>query len=214
MKTRISLFITLVLSILSAVPGAAEETGSNIKAYLVYDDTPEVLEVRKLGENAINRLASTMVREVNRAIAKYGTDDAIETCHLKDVEIINGTIAGMPRITAMKRTSLKLRDRANAPDAADLQALDAIKKLLDNGDQPPSLLVQRFEPLNATPEWRVYKPLGMLPACLSCHGDTAMQSDLMKAKLHALYPTDQAVGYSVGAWRGLIRVTVADAPRK
>jgi hypothetical protein len=36
----------------------------------------------------------------------------------------------------------------------------------------------------------------------------------LKTKLAALYPGDKASNYSAGEWRGLIRVTVADAPKK
>jgi hypothetical protein len=53
-----------------------------------------------------------------------------------------------------------------------------------------------------------------MPKCLACHGDSAGQSEALKTKLAALYPGDKASNYSAGEWRGLIRVTVADAPKK
>lgn len=214
MTTPLKTLVTLVSTLsLACLCGAAEGAGT-VKATFADVDTPEVAEIRKLGENAINRLATQLVREVTAAMAKDGPEGAVESCHLKAVPVTNGTVAGLPRIIAMKRTSLRLRSPANAPDAAEKIALDYIQQLLDNGDPPPPLLVQRVEAPPAAPEWRVYKPLGIMPKCLACHGDTAGQSEALQSKLAALYPGDKASNYSAGEWRGLIRVTVADAPAK
>lgn len=207
--------LPLLFALLPAVGALSALAGDDsIKARFVADDSPEAAEVRQLGEDAINRLATTLVREVTTAMAKEGPAGAVEVCHLKAVPITNGTIAGLPRITALKRTSLKLRSPANAPDAAEKLVLDHIRQLLENGDPPPPLLVQRVEAPNAAPEWRVYKPIGMLPKCLACHGDPEGQADALRTKLAERYPADQAIGYGPGEWRGLIRVTVADAPAK
>lgn len=214
MKSRYKALAALLIATPLTCLWAAVEGNGTVKASFVEADTPEVAEIRKLGENAINRLATTLVREVTAAMAKDGPEGAVDVCHLKAVPITNGTVAGMPRITAMKRTSLKLRSPANAPDAAEKLVLDHIQQLLDNGDSPPSLLVQRVEAPPATPEWRVYKPLGIMPKCLACHGDPAGQSAALQAKLSTHYPTDKATGYKAGEWRGLIRVTVADAAAK
>jgi len=210
---RIIIFSTLC-SLLLIGAGRAAETGPAFKASLVDLDAPEVAEVRQLGENAINQLANTLVREVNSALAKGGAEAAVDICHLKTVPMVKGTVAGLPRITAMKRTSIRLRSPANAPDAAEKMVLEYIRQEMENGENPPALLVQRVENPPAAPEWRVYKPLGVMPKCLACHGDPAQQSAALQAKLSGLYPADQATGYKAGQWRGLMRVTVADAPAK
>jgi len=214
MKPRARFLATLALTAVLPALGAAADGAPAIKARFVTDDTAEVTEVRRLGEDAINRLAVTLVREVAGALAKDGPEAAVDVCHLKNLPMTNGTVAGLPRITAVKRTSLKLRNPANAPDAADQLALDYIRQQMENGDAPSALLVQRVEPPAAPPEWRVYKPLGVTTSCLVCHGDPAEQSPALRAKLNALYPADQATGYNAHEWRGLIRVTVADAPAR
>lgn len=212
MKPRLQPLVTLLFA--TPFLTLAAEDAAGFKARLVDDLSPEVAEIRKLGENAINRLAVTLVREVTRATANGGPEGAVDVCHLKALPITQGTVAGMPRITAVKRTSLKLRSPANAPDAAEQLVLEHVRKLLEYGDAPPPLLVQRVEPAGAAPEWRVYKPLGVMPQCAVCHGDPAGQSDALRAKLREHYPDDAASGYQAGEWRGLIRVTVADAPAK
>jgi Protein of unknown function (DUF3365) len=214
MKLRQISIPPVLWCLLLAGPGWAAETGPAFNARLVDVDAPEVAEVRQLGENAINQLANTLVREVNTALAKDGAEGAVDVCHLKTVPMVKGTVAGLPRITAMKRTSLRLRSPANTPDAAEQQVLDFIRQEMESGENPPPLLVQRVDNPPAAPEWRVYKPLGVMPKCLACHGDPAQQSAGLKAKLSAHYPADQATGYKAGQWRGLMRVTVADAPAK
>ena len=214
MKPSFKALGTLFLAVPFATPASAAEGGAALPARFVNDDTAEVAEVRRLGGDAINRLAVTLVREVTSAIAKDGPEAAVDVCHLKALPMTNGTVAGLPRITAVKRTSLKLRNPANAPDAADQLALDYIRQQMENGDAPSALLIQRVESPSAAPEWRVYKPLGVTTTCLACHGDPAEQSAALRAKLSALFPADQATGYNAREWRGLIRVTVADAPAK
>ena len=214
MKPSPKTLCTFLLAVPLASAGFAAETAAAVNARFITTDTPESAEVRRVGEDAINRLAFTLVREVSSALAKDGPEAAVDVCHLKALPVTNGAITGLPRITAVKRTSLKLRNPANAPDDADQLALDFIKQQLDNGDSPEALLVQRVETPAAAPEWRVYKPLGVMAKCLVCHGDPATQSDALRAKLNALYPADQAKSYSAGEWRGLLRVTVADAPAK
>ena len=61
---------------------------------------------------------------------------------------------------------------------------------------------------------RIENAVAALPQCLQCHGDPAAQSETLRAKLKQYYPDDEAVGYKAGEWRGVIRVTVADAPTK
>ncbi len=209
---KILVALALVAAVTALRPAGAGEPAPSTR--FVTDDTPEIAEIRQLGESAINRLAVNLVREVNSALAKDGPEGAVDACHLKALPLTRGTVAGLPRITAVKRTSLKLRSPANAPDAAEQLALDYLRQQLENGDSPAALLVQRVEAPPAPAEWRVYKPLGVMPKCLVCHGDPADQSAALRAKLQTHYPADQASGYQAGEWRGLIRVTVADAPVK
>ena len=174
--------------------------------------TPAEREIQSTGENAIDRLAVAMVNEVRGALASGSPEDAVDICHLQGLASNGGVLPGMPRISAVKLTSLKVRSPDNAPDAADKLALASIDRTMAAGDAPPKILLQRIDGPDNTPEWRVYKPLGLTANCLVCHGNPADQSAALRAKLHALYPDDQATGYKAHEWRGLIRVTVTEAP--
>lgn len=177
----------------------------------VEPDSADVREIRALGEKAITRVGMSLVSEVTSSIAKDGPEKAVEVCHLKALPLTGEIIAGMPRITAVKRTSLKLRNPANAPDEYETRALDRFRRKLEDGT-PPSVLVQRIDHPNGKPEWRVYRPLVVLQQCVSCHGPAENQSPALRTTLQQRYPQDAAVGYKLHDWRGLVRVTVGEPP--
>ena len=66
-----------------------------------------------------------LANEVTRELATKDTAEIVPVMHLKDMELPKSQF-GQPRITAIRRTSLMLRDPANAPDGADRAALDKL----------------------------------------------------------------------------------------
>lgn len=200
---------------LAAVPATAASSTPSAPAasdsVFVDVDAADVREVRLLGEKAITRVGMSLVSEVSASVSKDGPDKAVEVCHLKALPLTGEIIAGMPRITAVKRTSLKLRNPANAPDEYEQRALERFRRKLEDG-APPSVLVQRIDHPDTKPEWRVYRPVVVLQQCVTCHGPVENQSPALRATLQQRYPQDQAVGYKLHDWRGLVRVTVGDPP--
>jgi hypothetical protein len=98
----------------------------------------------------------------------------------------------------IRRTTLKPRNPANAPDETDRGVLEKLAAM-----SPPG----------ATIEWqdevaRYYQPLIVQEVCLNCHGDPASFPAELTEKLADLYPDDQATGYALGDFRGVIRVDV------
>jgi hypothetical protein len=183
------------------------------KAVIVTPTSPAQKDVQSIGEAAIDRLAVSMVNEVRSALGGGEPEDAVDICHLKALPTIpGGIISGMPRIAAVKFTSLKIRASENMPDAADKAALDYIDHALNRGNAAPTVVVQRIDTPDSPVEWRVYKPIGITSNCLTCHGDPADQSPRLRGKLKAMYPEDQAIGFKSHDWRGVIRVTVSDGP--
>lgn len=209
MKTRPILTLGSVVGGLATLALAAET--APVSARFVDPDAPENAEVRRIGEGAIGRLATTLVNEVAVAVAKGGPEKAVEICHLKALPTSGTIIKDTPRITAVKRTSLKLRNPANAPDAAEELALRHVERQLEKG-VIPKVLVQQIDLPDNKSEWRVYRPVGNLQQCNACHGPVDAMSPELQATLKSRYPSDQATGYALGQWRGLIRVTVGDAP--
>ena len=169
---------------------------------------PGVTAVRRIAEPAIARIGSTLIFEVERTIADKGLAGAIEVMHLKNLAL-PAPVPGQPRVTAIKRTSLLIRNPVNAPDAADRVALEKFKAALEDGADIPKLLFQRLDRPDAPPEWRVYQPISTQPQCVKCHGPVENLQPEVKTTLARLFPEDQAVGYPVYGWRGFIRLSLA-----
>jgi hypothetical protein len=136
--------------------------------------------------------------------------------HLKSMELPK-PVAGKPTVTAIRRTSLMLRDPRNAPDAADSEALEKIHKQLMAEESPDKMILQKLEKPGQPVEWRVYRPIAATQSCLACHGDPKTFQPGVKEALDILYPEDKAVDYSSHEWRGVIRVSMtapaAPAPK-
>ena len=116
---------------------------------------------------------------------------------------------GQPRITAVKLTSLELRNPANRPDAADRAALEITNTALRDGSEVPGVLVQQLNRPGQPTEWRVYRPVTTMPLCLKCHGPTDELAPDVRAQLALKYPQDHATGYTAYKWRGVIRISLA-----
>ena len=176
----------------------------------VKSDDPAVEAVASKGFNEIARIGGLMVNQVNQALVNDDIGVAVAAMHLKNLELPK-PVAGEPAITAIKRTSLMLRDPQNAPDAADAAALELIHQQLMDGDKPDAMIVQRVDRPNQATEWRVYRPIATSKSCLVCHGDPAKFRPEVKAALDHLFPEDKAVDYQAQEFRGVIRVSLAEA---
>jgi hypothetical protein len=189
----------------SAVKGTSM---GDAKFSFVKPSEPSAQPVTELGFTEIARVGGLMVDEVNQALLNEDVEAMVAAMHLKDFKLPK-PVAGQPSITAVKRTSLMIRDPKNTPDAADAAALELIHQQLMDGDKPDSVIVQKIERPNQPVEWRVYRPIATTKSCLVCHGDTSKFRPEVKAVLDRLYPLDKAVDYQAQEFRGVIRVSIA-----
>lgn len=221
MKNRL-LSVATALAAMTGAPGNAADTPApaatndqdpSANAVFVDPDSPEAKPYRDVGERGLDRFGVTLMSDASRAM-RDGPVDALPQCHLKGIPMKDGTVGGVTRVAAVKLTGLKLRNPANAPDAAEKAALVAIQAGLDQGN-PPNLLIQRVDLPGDRHEWRMYRPLAILRQCAVCHGPPENQPADLRAALQAKYPSDQSSGYQPGEWCGVIRITLADpAPLK
>ena len=178
-----------------------------VGATWVDPDDPSVAAVRQTGESLIDRVGYMMIYEVERTVADQGLVKAIDVVHLKDLSLPKPQ-PGQPRVTAIKRTSLRLRNPANHPDDADRAALNIIDSALRGGSDVPAVLVQKIAQPGVPAEWRVYRPITTMPLCVKCHGPLEDLSPEVRAKLALKYPNDHATGFTAFQWRGLIRISM------
>lgn len=158
----------------------------------------EQRRVSERGEAASEALMKSLGGQLKAALQSGGPVQAIIVCQQAALPLT--TAAGEPFDgVTVRRTTLKPRNPANAPDDTDRRVLEAMARA--EGAPEPVI------------EWendaaRFYRPLMMQEVCLNCHGDPASFSPELTQALAERYPNDLATGYALGDFRGVIRVDV------
>lgn len=125
-----------------------------------------------------------------------GPVQAISVCRTEAPKIAEEASTQTARVG---RSSLKLRNPANAPKAW-------MKPLLERYEANPE---QREPAVVAIDKHTVgyVEPIFVQPLCLTCHGSNI--SEELQAQLSELYPSDQATGYEAGDLRGVFWAEIA-----
>ncbi len=174
------------------------------------DDMDQELRARVVeqGDAVASHLMETLSGQLGAAVAEGGPAHAVDFCAVEARDLTDRVARERGPGWEVKRTTLRPRNQANAPDGMEFEALQAFHAAESAGRELPANLVQR------TPagDFRYYRPLLIAPLCVECHGPAPeLDADVARA-LAERYPGDEATGYQAGDLRGLIRVTIpADA---
>jgi len=102
------------------------------------------------------------------------------------------------------RTSLKLRNPNNAPDAWESEVLKQFEERRAKGEGPDTLAYAEVVEAGGEKHFRFMKGIVMPPMekmpCLKCHGENLDPN--VTSRLDELYPQDKARGYKAGQVRG------------
>ncbi len=148
-------------------------------------------------------LGKNLQMHLKAALTQAGPLAAVEVCQAKAPGIAQEISA--QRGADVGRTSLKLRNPANAPDAWEKQVLEQFAARLTQGE--PLAALEQYDVVESAgrKQFRYMKAIGVQETCLICHGEV-LAPDL-QAKITALYPQDQATGYKLGELRGAFTIT-------
>lgn len=102
----------------------------------------------------------------------------------------------------IKRTSLKLRNVSNQPDAWELEQLKSFEAQKAKGADTAKLVATTT---TESGDFRLIKAIPTGEICLKCHGQKI--SPDIKAVLGEHYPNDLATGFKLGDIRGAFSVT-------
>lgn len=164
------------------------------------------VRAERVGKRAVARLRSALMRRVRVAMKKGGASAAIGACAQEAQRItarVNRELGGQ---VTVKRTSLRVRNPANTPDAAERRALIKLAALHGRSGAPPYLL-EREQRASAT-VYRFYVPIRMVGLCVKCHGPADLLAPAIRSVLQKRYPSDRATGYRSGDLRGMFSVTI------
>lgn len=163
------------------------------------DDTAALKDEAK---GIVKQFFTELKGELGKAMKDGGPINAIQVCNKVAPAIAHkhGSKSGWD----VGRTSLKLRNPDNAPDAWEKKVLEQFEARRAKGENPAEMAYAEVVESNGKKTFRFMKAIGMPPAdkmpCLKCHGENIDAK--VAAKLDELYPEDKARGYKAGQIRG------------
>lgn len=163
------------------------------------DYTEEINSSRE----TVKEFMQTLKQELQASMQEGGPVNAVSVCNLTAPAIAN--TYSVRNGWEVGRTSLKLRNPDNAPDAWERSVLDAFEERKLAGEDPAQMEYYEVIRRDGGKELRYMKAIPTSRVCLACHGE-ALDS-IVKTRLKKLYPHDQALGYQEGDIRGAFTVT-------
>jgi len=176
---RALLFLTLLVA--AALPARADMAAKN----------------KAEAAAVIKKFGGALKKELQTAMKAGGPMTAIAACNLKAPAIADTHSAG-PWTVA--RTSLKIRNPVNEPDAWEREILAMFEAKKAAGTPVGRLAHAEVVTRDGKKTFRFMKALPTAGLCLNCHGGNLKPE--VAAKLNELYPDDKARGYKAGDIRG------------
>ena len=155
-------------------------------------------------------LGSELKAELGKAMEKGGPVSAIGVCKSRAPEIA----ARLSKESGadVRRTALRVRNPANAPDPLEKLLLEQFRVELANGGVELPLQAAFEINRGGMVERRFMQALPMDGVCLACHGSTL--DPTVAAAIAREYPEDHATGFAPGELRGAISIIWPAVPMK
>lgn len=156
-------------------------------------------------QNALKMDAKQTLKPFVRQLMSTVKQSVKTSGHAKTVRVCK-TLA--PQITnqhqqtwQLKRTSEKLRNLKNAPDAWETAVLNEFSERIKAGE--PAHTIEKGEVVGN--EYRYMKAIAIQQPCMACHGNKV--SPDVKDIIKKAYPKDKAIDYTLGDLRGAFSMT-------
>lgn len=151
---------------------------------------------------ALQEFGARLQGELAEAMQTGGPVEAIRVCNQRAPEIAAEISAETG--WSVGRTSLKLRNAANAPDEWERTVLEDFDSRRAAGTPAADLTHHEVIESDGESVFRFMRAIPTAGICLACHGTG--QSGEIRHALETLYPDDAATGYSEGDLRGAFTV--------
>jgi hypothetical protein len=150
------------------------------------------------GKGVIKAFAGDLKGELKKGMKEGGPEKAIEVCKTVAPQLAeaHGQMSGWQ----VARTSLKVRNADNAPDAWETAVLQEFENRKAAGEDPMKLVKAEVVEEQGHKVFRMMKAIPTAEVCTKCHGGEIAEP--LAAKLDELYPEDKARGFKVGDLRG------------
>ncbi len=163
----------------------------------------EVAKRSKESRVVVGDFMVLLKKELKGAMKEGGPTNAIKVCKNKAPEIA----ANMSEKNGWRvaRTSLKLRNPQNEPDAWELNVMNEFEKRKAAGEPIKKLEFSEIVTTDGKKQFRYMKAIPTGKVCLKCHG--SMIDPDVEAALKQSYPRDKARGFKEGDIRGAFTIT-------
>ncbi|MEW8028888.1 MAG: DUF3365 domain-containing protein [Candidatus Thiodiazotropha sp.] len=150
------------------------------------------------GKGVIKAFFGDLKGELVKGMKQSGPVGTIATCNIvaPNLAEAHSQMSGWE----VGRTSLKLRNQKNAPDAWEKSVLMEFETRKAAGEDPMKLIKAEIVDEGGGKVFRMMKAIPTAEVCTKCHGEAIAEP--VAAKLDELYPADKARGYKVGDLRG------------
>jgi hypothetical protein len=152
---------------------------------------------------AANELLRVLKGEMEKALQSGGPINAIHFCN-ENAQKLTQEVAAKHGVD-VSRTSLRIRNPKNQPDAWETAVLKTFDERRATGEAAKDLEHYEVVDANGSKTFRYMKAIPLFGPCYNCHG--AVKPNL-KSEITRLYPNDQAVGFEVGDVRGAFTVQI------
>jgi hypothetical protein len=150
----------------------------------------------------------TLKQELMAGMQDGGPVNAISVCNLSAPGI--ASTYSIRKGWDVGRTSLRVRNPANAPDAWERSVLESFEERKAAGEDPLKMEHHEVVQQDDASTLRYMKAIPTARLCLACHGEQV--DSTVRVRLEKLYPKDQAVGYRVGDIRGAFSISQSLEP--
>ncbi len=166
-------------------------------------------ELLSRSRSAAQSLQRSLLRALSEALAEGGALTAVTVCREKAPLLAEA--ASKENGVPVRRTALRVRNPANAPDAWEKAVLLDFEERVRKGEDPRTLERWEVRSEEGRTVFRYLKAIPTTEPCLRCHGPSLEEN--LARRIRELYPEDRAVGFRAGELRGAFSVRVPLGPR-
>jgi len=171
-----------------------------VKSNVQYLKSTDELTYLKIGKEVADSVGAALKNSLMLAMGTDGPIHAVEFCNTQAMPLTDSF--NQKYHTEVKRTSDRLRNPDNAPNATEAQVISDYR-----AEQASGKVLTPKLAIDAMGRKVFYAPIFTGAPCLICHGNEGNMDEGLRAKLTELYPADNAKGFNIDELRGIWSIT-------
>lgn len=198
MKLKNILSISAVTAALLITGCSSVQTPSSDK-----NDFALQQEVKLQAKEAIMTVGGSLKKNMVSKMKEGGASNAALFCSDSASEVAKEAAKTLPKGVSVKRITAKPRNINNKATKEQLEVLNQLESMMKDGNMP-EMMVKKI----SSSHYQVYKPVKVDGKCLTCHGSEKMRNKEAYDIIASKYPSDKAVDYNAGDFRGAFLVDI------